>query len=268
MTASNPVTIQPHAVDGAILEKVVLGNDLSSLSPIEKVKYINGVCHSLGLNPATNPIKLMKFQGKEIPYFTKDSTEQLRKINHVSIASIDTKIVEGVYIVTAHASTPDGRIDTSTGVISIKGLVGDNLANAMMKAETKAKRRVTLSICGLGFMDESETDSLRDHKKVNLELHQQAAANQKLLNQQVEESQDFSQLELDFMEYMAMITKSENEEQLKTVFAEIKKANFKAKPDLLKKLVEAKDKRKSELSAENITQQLDTVDVETGEVAQ
>ena len=42
------------------------------------------------------------------------------------------------------------------GVVSITGLKGENLANAMMKAETKAKRRATLSICGLGWMDEVE----------------------------------------------------------------------------------------------------------------
>ena len=42
------------------------------------------------------------------------------------------------------------------GVVSIAGLKGEALANAMMKAETKAKRRATLSICGLGWMDEVE----------------------------------------------------------------------------------------------------------------
>ena len=45
--------------------------------------------------------------------------------------------------------------------MSIKGLVGEELANAYMKAETKAKRRVTLSICGLGWLDDSETESIR-----------------------------------------------------------------------------------------------------------
>jgi hypothetical protein len=30
----------------------------------------------------------------------------------------------------------------------------------MMKAVTKAKRRVTLSICGLGMLDETEVDSV------------------------------------------------------------------------------------------------------------
>jgi len=37
---------------------------------------------------------------------------------------------------------------------------GEARANLMMKAETKAKRRVTLSICGLGMLDETEVESL------------------------------------------------------------------------------------------------------------
>jgi len=39
-------------------------------------------------------------------------------------------------------------------------LQGESLANALMKAETKAKRRVTLSICGLGMLDETEIGSI------------------------------------------------------------------------------------------------------------
>jgi hypothetical protein len=35
-----------------------------------------------------------------------------------------------------------------------------------MKAETKAKRRVTLSISGLGFLDESEIETIKDAVKV------------------------------------------------------------------------------------------------------
>jgi len=265
MTASNQVSNQPHQIDGAIMEKVVLGNDLASLSPIDKVKYISGVCKSLGLNPATNPIKLMKFQGKEIIYFSKESTEQLRKINNVSIASIETKVMDGVYIVTAHATVPDGRTDASTGAITIKGLQGDNLCNAMMKAETKAKRRVTLSICGLGFNDESEMDSLKDARKVNFDAHLQAANHQKNITQQL----NHDQIDLDFVDFMASINQSEDETQLKTVFDEIKKANFKAKPDLFKKLIEAKDKRKSQLVKASIidSEELGAVD-DTGEVTE
>ncbi len=81
----------------------------------------------------------------------------------------------------------------------------------------------------------------------NDDSHRQASEHQKQLTKQMEEEQDFSQLELDFVEFMASIHKSENEEQLKTVFTEIKKTDFKAKPDLMKKLIAAKDKKKLEV---------------------
>ena len=35
-----------------------------------------------------------------------------------------------------------------------------NFGNALMKAVTKAKRRVTLSICGLGMLDETEVETI------------------------------------------------------------------------------------------------------------
>jgi hypothetical protein len=62
--------------------------------------------------------------------------------------------------VTARATMPDGRHDESIGAVPIEGLKGENRANALMKGETKAKRRVTLSICGLGILDESEVESI------------------------------------------------------------------------------------------------------------
>src|SRR5260370_32382559 len=67
---------------------------------------------------------------------------------------------EDVYIVRARATMPDGRTDESLGAVSLAGLEGEALANALMKAETKAKRRVALSICGLGMLDETEVETL------------------------------------------------------------------------------------------------------------
>lgn len=162
------LSIRDHSENCALLEKVITSNDLSGLSSFEKVQHIKNVCESLGLNPLTKPIQLLKFQGKEIAYFTKDATEQLRKKNNISLKIRETKIEEGIYIVLVDAKTPDGREDSSTGAISIKGLSGDNLCNALLKAETKAKRRVTLSICGLGFTDESEIDSMNGAKKIDI----------------------------------------------------------------------------------------------------
>lgn len=147
-----------------ILEQVITKGDLADISPADRVSYYNAVCQSLGLNPLTKPFEFVKLteNGKEVIklYARKDATEQLRKINGVSIWKIENVVEDGCLIVTAYARTPDGREDVDEGVVYIKGKVGDNLANLQMKAITKAKRRVTLSICGLGFLDETEVDSI------------------------------------------------------------------------------------------------------------
>jgi hypothetical protein len=56
--------------------------------------------------------------------------------------------------------TRDGREDEDYGVVTIGNLKGDAAANMIMKAITKAKRRVTLSISGLGMLDETEIETI------------------------------------------------------------------------------------------------------------
>jgi hypothetical protein len=140
------------------LEKVLLLGDISSLTAEQKVNYLHSLCESLGLNPLTRPIEFIKMGGKEVCYVKKDGTDQLRKLHNVSLKIVGREFAEGVYVVTAQATQPSGRTDESIGAVSVVGLKGDNLANATMKAETKSKRRVTLSICGLGFLDETEVE--------------------------------------------------------------------------------------------------------------
>jgi hypothetical protein len=65
-----------------------------------------------------------------------------------------------LYVVTARAKDRHGREDECTGAVPLGHLKGDDLANALMRAETKAKRRVTLSIAGLGWLDETEFDTI------------------------------------------------------------------------------------------------------------
>jgi hypothetical protein len=45
--------------------------------------------------------------------------------------------------------------------VPLGNLKGDALANALTKSETKAKRRVTLSIAGLGWLDETELETIQ-----------------------------------------------------------------------------------------------------------
>lgn len=142
------------------MEKVLIQGDLKALTPAERVNYYNGVCKSLGLNPLTRPFDYLQLNGKTLLYAKREATEQLRQIHQVSLSIKAREIFEGCYVVTAAATLPNGRQDESTGAVSLQGLQGEARSNAMMKAETKAKRRVTLSICGLAFLDESEIGSV------------------------------------------------------------------------------------------------------------
>lgn len=144
----------------SVLERVVVGGDLSRLDPHDRMLYYKAVCESVGLNPFTRPFDYIQLSGKLTLYAKRDATDQLRKIHGVSIAKLERETVGGLYIVTAHAVDKTDRTDASSGAVNIEGLRGEAKANAIMKAETKAKRRVTLSICGLGMLDESETDSV------------------------------------------------------------------------------------------------------------
>jgi len=156
-------------IDPEIISNLVLQGDISKMNAQQRTNYYKQFCDSLGLNPLTQPFKIIKFNGKETLYATKDCTEQLRKIYGVSISDLTSVTLNGVHIVTAKAQDKNGRTDAATGAVTIEGLKGDMLANALMKAETKAKRRVTLSICGLGMLDESEIETIPNTQVYDVE---------------------------------------------------------------------------------------------------
>jgi hypothetical protein len=163
---------EPHQDYAAIVERVLATGDLAKLSSAERINYYNAICRSVGLNPLTQPLQYISLQGKLTLYVRRDGTDQLRKIHNVSIQIVSREHINDVYIVTAKATTKEGRTDESIGAVSIGKLAGDVLCNAIMKAETKAKRRVTLSVCGLGFLDESEIETIPDvvlHEPAKLE---------------------------------------------------------------------------------------------------
>lgn len=142
------------------IERVVVGGDLAKLSAEERVNYYRLVCESVGLNPLTRPLEYITLNGKLTLYARKDATDQLRQNNQVSITITAREFGEGCYIVTSRATLPSGRTDESIGAVPIENLKGEARANAMMKCETKAKRRVTLSICGMGMLDETEIETI------------------------------------------------------------------------------------------------------------
>jgi hypothetical protein len=144
----------------SIIEQVLVMGDLARLNPEQRNQYYRAVCESLGLNPLTRPFEYITLNGKLQLYARKDCTDQLRKLHGVSIRIAGREVMDDLMVVTAEATDKTGRTDSSIGAVSIAGLRGEAKANALMKAETKSRRRVTLALCGLGMLDESELDGI------------------------------------------------------------------------------------------------------------
>ncbi len=153
------------------MEKAAVMGDLSSLTPLERLEYYRGVCESVGLNPLTKPFMYIRLNNQLTLYARKDATDQLRAIRGISITSVDrdesdpqfcTYIVQG--------RDKHGRTDMDIGSVPIGNLKGEARSNATMKALTKAKRRLTLSLAGLGLLDESEVESVQGAEMVRVDM--------------------------------------------------------------------------------------------------
>jgi hypothetical protein len=153
----------PATVTESVYESLALKGDLSGLSPKQKVAYYRQFCERLGLDPLGQPFLPLRLNGKEILYASRACTDQLARIHQVTREVVTREQIQDVYVVKVRAMLPTGRAEESIGAVSIGGLKGEALANALMKCETKGKRRATLSILGLGLLDETEVESIAPH---------------------------------------------------------------------------------------------------------
>jgi hypothetical protein len=138
----------------------VLRGDISGLTADQKVQHYLGMCRILGLDAATQPLAYLRLSGKEVLYVTRGATDRLAAMHGLNREIIDgprvmdlagTKLVYAV----CRATLPGGRYETATATLPLS-----DPATVLMKAETKAKRRATLAILGLGLLDETEVDSI------------------------------------------------------------------------------------------------------------
>ena len=177
--ANEVVTITPEMF-------ALAKGELKALNNNQQAFVLGELCKATGLNPAGAPFDFLWFNGRLNIYPNKGAASQLRAREKASI-KIVSKVREGdVYTVTARISTPDGREEEASGAVSLLEWDKDNkclrldkqgnpiplrgleLANAMMKAESKAKRRVTLDAIGLGLMDAEEVEDLSFDKNTAL----------------------------------------------------------------------------------------------------
>ena len=151
--------------ESRLVDSLVTRGDISGLSAADRARVYVGICRRLGLEPSTQPLAAIKLNGKEVLYPTRGATDQLAAIHRVNREIIDgpramdfagTKLIYAV----CRASLPSGRTETAVATVPLTDPV-----NALMKCETKAKRRATLSILGLGMLDESELETIPAYAK-------------------------------------------------------------------------------------------------------
>jgi hypothetical protein len=183
MTTTTPESSPDAAADTAVAlydpeqaalaqQEIYATGDLSKLTGRQRVAYYLRLCETLGLNSLSRPFDWLVLDEKLVLYPNKSCTEQLRRNHRISVKITRRDIVGDLFVVECEGRTPDGRTDEASKYVPLTGfnsrtgmsyrLTGDRLSSAFMKAETGAKRRLTLSMVGLaGLPDLDDVNKIR-----------------------------------------------------------------------------------------------------------
>lgn len=144
--------------------------DLESLNEQQRQDYIKAVCRHMGVPDDLNLVALTRIDDGEGParlvaYAKRGATENVRNNLQINITSLTSEMRGGSIVFTATAiSQKTLRQEMSTGAKYVEGLTGTPLDDALMTAQTRALRRVTLQFVGAGVLDESEVHQGRTVK--------------------------------------------------------------------------------------------------------
>jgi len=155
-------------VESAIAQMQASGKDTGSLTAQQRAGYVTALCRALRLNPLTSPVQFIRLNGKEVLYVTRTATDQLAAIhglNRKTVRGPEIVDIAGtkIAICAVEVTLPNGRSETATATLPVA-----DPAMLYMKLETKAKRRGTLAILGLGLLAEEEAESIPGAERVDL----------------------------------------------------------------------------------------------------
>lgn len=180
---TNQIQINKNEQNMAAIEQAITTGNLNALNAEQRLSYYKWVCDEAGLSMASRPFDFLVLNNKTVLYAKKDATDQLRKIHGVSITKVEKEVLDGMCVVTAYARDKHGKEDCDMGAVPVANLKGDMYANAILKCITKAKRRVTLSICGMGLLDESELDTVSGAIPQPIDMAEKSAIQAKRLKE-------------------------------------------------------------------------------------
>lgn len=186
----NEMTTYQQKIPASVLNKFLQTGDVISFTDEQKLLIMQMLCEKYGLDPVTRPLDLIKMPqsnntpAREIVYLTANGCELIAAKWKMSFKikekGIDKDAGVAYFVLEGRIPETD-RSDESTAYVqcvrkNIKNepeyFFGTDMANALMKCETKARRRLIKRLTGLDYIDED--DITRDDKK---ELDTQAKKN-------------------------------------------------------------------------------------------
>lgn len=142
---------------------IPLTGDLERLTSQEREAYLLAACEFLQVPSELGQVELTFMDsgdGKRqlVLYVKRGATDIIRDRRKINVDSMVQTNGEGYvgWVVTGHDSA--GRQEIAVGAVSTKGLSGKAIADAVMTAQTKGCRRLTLQFAGGGFLDELEVN--------------------------------------------------------------------------------------------------------------
>lgn len=138
--------------------------ELESLTESQKKDYYHAACEYLGLPPELGVLSYHWMDQNDGPkklvlYAKKGATDIIRKNLGISVIDLKKEIGNGEVTWIAKGQNKEGRTEMSSGSKSTEGLKGRELESAVMWAQTKALRRMTLQFVGAGILDETEVET-------------------------------------------------------------------------------------------------------------
>lgn len=200
ITQVTPEAIEKvEPLDVKIAEQLITSGNLQGLNAEQRIAYYKYVCDRSGLDYTAQPFEYIIFNKRVVLYAKKGCAEQLRRKHGISV--IDTRVeqMNGMFVCTCTVQNDTGRTETDVGAVLVSSAPDIDI----MKAVTKAKRRATLGICGLGSIEEA-------HPKEYAHSIKEAMPKSRVLLQPEEEPEDEATAKKSFRDVCLYKTGREN----------------------------------------------------------
>lgn len=142
-------------------DKFVPMFDLDRLSDDQLRQYYYDACAFHGVPPELNVLAFTLMDSgdgarRRVLYAKKGATDIIRERLGISVVDLRKEIFNGTLTYTCFGKNKEGRLEIAVGASYIEGMSGRTLEIAIMVAQTRAVRRMTLQFAGAGLLDETE----------------------------------------------------------------------------------------------------------------